>query len=208
MSIAVLGWGSLIWCPRNLGIKTKWRSDGPVLPIEFARISQDDRLTLVIHLGSVDQPTYWALSEFTTVKQACENLRARENSKPADIHYLDQDGPAAEGAPPPIANRVREWLTLHKDLEAAIWTGLPSNWMEKRGHDFTPEDAVLFLSELEAKRDQARATYARAREYVTNAPPLVDTAVRQAMRGRGWKDASLPTILFEKSPLRSGRGPK
>lgn len=208
MSIAVLGWGSLIWYPGNLRIKTAWRPIGPMLPIEFARISQDDRLTLVIHLGSADQPTYWAHSAFATAKQARDNLRARENSRPADIHYLDQNGKAADGAPPPIVNRVREWLTLHKDLHAAIWTGLPSNWIEKRGHDFTPEDAVLFLSELEAKRDQARATYARAREYVTNAPPLVDTAVRQAMRGRGWEDTHLSTILFETSPLRPSKEPR
>ena len=26
----MLGWGSLIWCPGGLRIKTKWRSDGPM----------------------------------------------------------------------------------------------------------------------------------------------------------------------------------
>jgi len=124
VSIAVLGWGSLIWCPGNLRIKTAWRPNGPMLPIEFARISQDNRLTLVIQPGSSDQPTYWALSEFTAIEHARDNLRARENSKLAYIHYVDQDGKAADGAPPRIVKRVGEWLTPHKDLQAAIWTGL------------------------------------------------------------------------------------
>jgi hypothetical protein len=116
MSIAVLGWGSLIWSGGNLGIKTKWRSDGPVLPIEFARVSQDNRLTLVIQPGSADQPTYWALSQFSTVSQACENLRAREGSNSADIHFLSQDGSKADRAPQEIVHRVRKFDTYLREL--------------------------------------------------------------------------------------------
>lgn len=167
-----------------------------MLPIEFARISQDERLTLVIHPGSADQPTYWALSEFTQLTEARENLRVRENSRSADIHYVLRDG-AAEDAPQGIVGRVREWLARHDDLQAVVWTGLASNWVLKRSRDFTPDDAVAFLSELEVERDRAKATYERAREYVTNAPPLLDTAVRRAMHTRGWEDARLPAILFE-----------
>lgn len=200
MNIAVLGWGSLIWCPGSLRIKTLWRSDGPMLPIEFARISEDERLTLVIKLGSGDQPTYWALSEFTTVNDARNNLRARENSKFDDIHYVLRDGTAADGAPREIVIKAKEWLARHEDLQAAVWTGLPSNWRVKRECDFTPEDAVSFLLELEATRDRAKATYERAREYVTNAPTVLDTAVRRAMRTRGWEDVPLPAKLLEAPP--------
>ncbi len=46
--IGIIGWGSLIWDPRGLPIKCKWHKNGPELPIEFSRISQDGRLTLVI----------------------------------------------------------------------------------------------------------------------------------------------------------------
>lgn len=49
MKIACLGWGSLIWNPGDLKIKTEdWFSGGPILPIEFVRISTDKRVTLVI----------------------------------------------------------------------------------------------------------------------------------------------------------------
>ncbi len=40
MKIAILGWGSLIREPRGLPIDGEWQKDGPVLWIEFSRISQ------------------------------------------------------------------------------------------------------------------------------------------------------------------------
>ena len=46
MKIAVLGWGSLIWDPKELDANNEWNNDGPFLPIEFARISNNGRLTL------------------------------------------------------------------------------------------------------------------------------------------------------------------
>jgi len=203
MNIAVLGWGSLVWCPGSLRIRTRWRPDGPILPIEFARISQDERLTLVIHPGSADQPTYWAFSECTTVEEARENVRARENSRLGDIHYVLRDDKAMEGVPPEIANRVKKWLARQPDIQGVVWTGLPSNWPNKRGRDFTPEDAVSFLQELEAVRDRAKAAYERAREYIVNAPPLIDTTVRRALRARGWEDARLSATLFEERPSQA-----
>lgn len=200
MNIAVLGWGSLIWCPGSLRIRSRWRSDGPPLPIEFARISQDDRLTLVIQPGSPDQPTYWALSEFTILRDARDNLQSREKSKSRDVHHVLRDGSRANDAQPEIVERITAWVAQHTEVEAVVWTGLASNWREKRERDFSLEDAVNFLQGLEAERDRAKATYDRAREYVTNTPPAVDTAVRKAMRARGWDNVSLPSILFEPAP--------
>ena len=50
MKIFFLGWGSLIWFPDNLSKKGEWYRDGPCLPVEFARISNNGRLTLVLYL--------------------------------------------------------------------------------------------------------------------------------------------------------------
>src|SRR5437773_2470240 len=88
MNIAVVAWGSLIWCPGSLRMKTRWRQDGPQLPLEFARISQDGRLTLVILPDSEDQLTYWTVSELATLDEARRNVRERENAKLTDIHYV------------------------------------------------------------------------------------------------------------------------
>jgi hypothetical protein len=197
MNIAVIGWGSLIWCPGCLRIKTKWRSDGPRLPIEFARISRDGRLTLVILPGSDEQPTYWALSEFGRPEQAVENLAEREGTDLTHVHCLTAGGDAACDVPPPVVERLRDWLAAKPDIDVAIWTGLPSNWREKRGCEFSPEDAVCYLRELESGRDRAATTYDRAREYVCNAPSHVQTPVRRAMQRLGWRDKELPAVLLD-----------
>src|SRR5579883_2476077 len=125
MSIAVVGWGSLIWCPGSLRIKTKWRRDGPVLPIEFARISDGQRLTLVIHPGSPQQNTYWALSELDELDAARGNLKEREGcSSLSAIHYfrLNDSTPSLPSA---VKSALESWFPKHRDeIEAAIWTGL------------------------------------------------------------------------------------
>ena len=40
MRIAILGWGSLIWDPRDPCVQGDWQPDGPRLPIKVARTSE------------------------------------------------------------------------------------------------------------------------------------------------------------------------
>lgn len=198
--IAVIGWGSLIWCPGCLQIRGHWYSDGPELPIEFARISLDKRLTLVIHPGSEAEPTpnqrtYWALSTLSGIEEARENLRAREGTTMGNIHALTNGGGEING---PIDTVIGTWLHEHNELHAAIWTALPTNWPNKRGGQFSAEDAVTYLKELEAEGDAAKAAYERAREYFRNAPPQIQTPVRKRLqKTKGWEDAALSPTLFE-----------
>jgi hypothetical protein len=197
MEVAVLGWGSLIWCPGCLMMKTQWHVDGPELPIEFARISGDKRMTLVIHPRSPNQRTYWALSQFGTPEDARENLRVREGTVARHIHSLTKDGKETGEMGREVATKIREWLSTQQHLQAAVWTGLPSNWNDHRGHAFTPDDAVVYANELERARDAARADYDRAREYVSNAPSQIQTPARKLLREKmGWVDATLSPALF------------
>jgi len=198
MQIAVIAWGSLIWCPGCLRIKTRWRSDGPALPIEFARISGDGRLTLVIHLKSPQVRTYWAVSELETLLEARRNLENREGTCLKYIHSLSVDGQSEGEIPPHISATIGAWLTSTKNVQAAIWTGLSSNWETKRCREFTHEDALQYVSELERAAGQAKATYDRAHEYISNAPSQTQTPIRKIVREKiGWADAELPSILFE-----------
>jgi hypothetical protein len=77
MQIAIIGWGSLIWCPGSLQMKSLWHRDGPILPIEYARISSGDRLTLVIHPGSRNQHTLWTLAASEYLDTARELSRVK-----------------------------------------------------------------------------------------------------------------------------------
>jgi hypothetical protein len=43
MKIAILGWGSLVWDPRELNVADEFNVVGPTLPIEFCRISGNQR---------------------------------------------------------------------------------------------------------------------------------------------------------------------
>ena len=92
MKIAILGWGSLIWLPKDLKFDTNsgWKENGPVLPIEFARISKDGRLTLVITPNGTDVPTLYAVSSFDSLDLAVLNLAVREGSGRKSIGYYDK----------------------------------------------------------------------------------------------------------------------
>lgn len=203
MRIAVIGWGPLIWCPGCLRIKSRWHCDGPALPIEFARISSDGRLTLVIHPGpheqrTPEQRTYWALSEFDDLKAARKNLQDREDAKSLDdIPSLTSDGQEQGKIDREIAAQIRAWLSGRQNVQASVWTGLRSNWPQKSsGKQFMSQDAFAYLRELETEKGQTTAN--RAREYIRNAPPQIQTPLRRMMQvEKGWEDAILPTILFE-----------
>ena len=81
MKIVILGWGSLVWDPRQLPLKTAWKLHGPKLPIEFSRVSRDARLTLVIDPDNgTEVPTRFALSTRTEMPDAIADLRDREGT--------------------------------------------------------------------------------------------------------------------------------
>ncbi|MFZ5834983.1 MAG: hypothetical protein ACOY2B_06325 [Pseudomonadota bacterium] len=58
MKITVLAWGSLVWGRRELAIADDFKSNGPRLPIEFCRVSEDGRLMMMIDeaFGAPRQP--------------------------------------------------------------------------------------------------------------------------------------------------------
>ena len=181
MRIAVLAWGSLVWAPANdhgeLAMAGEWQDDGPQLPVEFARISSDGRLTLVIvpgypHLSRVK----WAISALEDLDTAIANLARRETNAPIHrIHGIGPDGPVGEPDPATV-EAVSAWLAGHSYLDAAIWTGLPPGRRWGPG-GWSLEAAIAHLAGLD------EATRARAHEYVDRAPRSVDTPVRRALRG-------------------------
>lgn len=179
MAIAVLGWGSLIPCPGELSIGGGWQADGPVLRIEFSRVSADGRLTLVIDPdhGS-DVKTQFVQSTHLNRDDAILNLRRREGTTKPNIGFCTRTGQERsqhQQALPPI----REWLNA-SSFDAVIWTDLRSNFLEKRHAEFSIDAAFDYLEGL------ANVCKANARDYINRSPEQTQTALRQNLRSRGW----------------------
>ena len=188
MRIAAIAWGSLVWRPGELQTRGRWRRDGPPLPVEFARRSKDGRLTLVLQASAAEQRTYWVLSKMDSLDAALENLRQREGTTPANIHWArGEQGDRQAGND--IDGRVRLWLEERADVDAAIWTGLPPTSPLDGAN--TVAEAVAYLEQLEGELLE------RAREYVVKTPAQIQTAVRREMQRSGWHDEELPSELFE-----------
>lgn len=188
MKVAILGWGSLLWDPKDLATEGEWQPDGPRLPIEFARISgkNKNRLTLVCLEGGPRIRTYWINSNKTRLSEAREDLRSREGKRVdiGQIGYVARGGCSWVVPFHQITKTLREWLAIKRDLDAVIWTGLDSNFLREPRRDFSVERGVEWLSELVKQRK-----HAKAEEYIRKAPPQTDTRLREQCRMLfGWKD--------------------
>jgi len=183
MKIAVLGWGSLLWDPRDLQLAAEFKLGGPSLPIEFCRVSKNHRLTLIIDEGfGTLCETYAAPSAYDTLEEAVENLRLREGmSGTADVGFVEvstqQRSPAATQRHPHALETITDW-TLHAGYDAAIWTALDYNFEKQTGEPFSVTAAMRFLTKLEQEDPEA---FARALEYINRAPAATQTPVREAV---------------------------
>jgi hypothetical protein len=186
MLIGCLGWGSLVWNPRELPIRSPWFVDGPFLPIEFARLSSDERITLVLVKDRPLVRSLWAVLNSRNLDEAREALRKREGipSKNANTHIGVWE--ASKQVPTDdIRNRIDTWAKPVK-LDAVIWTDLPAKFknLEGKVQDGlvpTAEQVVLHLSGLKgAERNSAE-------NYIRLTPRQIDTVYRRHIEAElGW----------------------
>ena len=182
MKIAVLGWGSLIWKTGSLHTTGEWKTGGPVLPIEFSRISDNGRLTLVIdEKNGAPVPTRYVFSSLTDLRLAITDLKERENTPYRDrIGYIDtlnnNHNSWAWKSHPNACKIIRAWA-VHQKIEAVVWTAIGPRFVEKTGEAFSPKAALRYLAIL---RGHKRAA---ALEYIREAPPEVATPVRHLFNG-------------------------
>ena len=188
MKSVVLAWGSLVWDPRDLQIATKFAANGPLLPIEFCRISGDGRLTLAIDetFGALCK-TYSAPSSLESLDAARDDLCQREGMADAQaIGFVEtasnrQSDLAMENHPQVVAT-IAAWAES-LGYDAAIWTALTSNFDEwgKGGEPFSVSAALQYLETLESE-DPTK--FAQALAYIWKAPPEVETPVREEVAKR------------------------
>ena len=188
MKSAVLAWGSLVWDPRDLQTAAEFAPNGPLLPIEFCRISADGRLTLAIdETFGATCTTYSAPSALESLDAAIENLRLREGMPNAlEVGFVElssgkQSDIALQRHPEAVAT-IAAWATSN-GYDAAIWTALASNFgqPDKGAEPFSVTAAVRYLEGMEG---QDAAKFARALAYIRNAPPEIETPVRDEVAKR------------------------
>lgn len=177
--IACLGWGSLVWDPRELAIQRQWFDDGPFIHVEFTRQSQDGRITLVLTETEKPVRSLWAVMDATALSSARAKLRKREGIP--EKNEVKHIGTWSTGQPnPALIPNLAEWANAH-GVAHVIWTNLPPKFNE---NETTPsaEQVVKYLSELTgAQRDVAE-------RYVRFTPRQIDTEYRRRIESAlQWK---------------------
>lgn len=170
MKIACLGWGSLIWDPRGLPTRREWQTDGPPLPLEFARQSSGDRITLVIVESVAPVQVLWAWLEATSLSNAIVALADREGTPRHDIGRW----PLQAGETYPQSDMIGRWAS-ERGIEAVVWTALPCGMKGKRGVVPKLADLKAHFSNLD------NVTRAEAAKYVFNAPAQIQTPFRRSL---------------------------
>lgn len=199
MRIAILGWGSLLWEGGAEFDKwrTDWEYDGPILKIEFSRLSKRRlrALTLVID-DEHGAPTTvaWCLSKRARFEDAVCDLRSREDTTTDQIGsvMIPPKGTPSKNA---SAQRPIEAWARAKKLDAVIWTALGSNFKEKTKNAFSVATAIEHLQSLspEAK--------VKAAEYIWRAPDFVRTPLRAAIQVEPWFKSAVPGQSTSTKPL-------
>jgi hypothetical protein len=188
--IAILGWGSLIWDkrPEFDDKHGEWKDDGPELPLEFSRISETrlGALTLVIDPDHGQTCTVQhALSTRMNPEDAIADLRCREGTMMKRMGFYFAGG--SRTCEPPVPHSIPAWAKA-KELDAVVWTGLPSNFEDVLRKQKLKEELTTFsvknaIAHIQRLNPEAKAM---AATYVWRAPAYVDTPLRRALQAAPW----------------------
>lgn len=181
--IAILGWGSLIWDKRPEFDEHHegWLPGGPTLPLEFSRVSEKTRkgaLTLVIDPENGRECSVnYAVSTRRDPADAIADLRCREGTvmRRMGFYFADDSDKGVPDVPPTIA----PWAA-QQNFDVVVWTGLPGDFKEKTGKDFSIPNAVAHLQNLTPEGKAMAAT------YVFRAPDFIKTPLRDALQVEPW----------------------
>ena len=175
--IVCLGWGSLIWNPNGLEIDGQWQPNGPPVPVEYLRQSDNGRLTLVIDKAVPRSRALWAKMQTMDLAAAMENLRLREGNTLIEYIGRWRYGEPDPGEIPGLA----DWAQSIQ-ASAVIWTALPARFA---GEDFRRPDYSEVLQYLSALPQHIKPI---AEEYVRRTPAQIRTRYRDYLEtDLGWE---------------------
>jgi len=192
LTIACLGWGSLYWQPRGLPVaESSWQTDGPSLPLEFARQSGTKKsdngpITLVIVEGLVC-PVLWTELIVPDLLAGVQVLADREDIRDKNINNDIGRWPSKTGRSYSYVKVIAEWAAA-KGLDGVVWTALPCGLKGSRNSMPSLEQIVGHLKKLRGQ------DLDHAAEYIRNAPPQITTPFRR----------TLERVLLEVEAERAG----
>lgn len=184
-AIAIIGWGSLIWDLDDLAPKVAgpWRRCvGPVLPVEFSRVSPKrlGALALVIDPENGQaRPTSVIASARPDIAAAHADLAARERTPPASIGWVEAAQDASQSRLPSVADAIAAWCRA-EGWRGAVWTDLAPNFADAVEEAFSIAAAQAYLQTLTG------VALVEAVRYVEYAPIETDTPLRRALRDDPW----------------------
>jgi hypothetical protein len=124
-------------------------------------------------------PVRYALSAYPDLGAAIVNLQFREGTVRRHIGFVDMSRNQYSGSYQKGLERIKAWCREHQ-WDAAIWTDLPSNFLEVQNAEFTLERAEIYLRRLTLGKKR------HAREYIRNAPQEVQTPLRIHLQNKHW----------------------
>lgn len=146
--VAILGWGSLLWEGGSAFDKwhDDWRCDGPILNLEFSRVSASrlNALTLVIDRDNgVPNRVAWCLSLRDDPALVHADLRSREGTTVGNIGriLLANSTPSLQDQ---SAADIAAWARTQA-LDAVVWTRLSSNFESATKVPFSVDNAQAYL---------------------------------------------------------------
>lgn len=184
MDIAIIGWGSLIWDLEILEsqVDPRWqRGQGPVLPLEFSRISPKRKKALALIVDpdhGTECATSLVVSKRRSLDDAIQDLAARERAPLERIGHASLDG-LWQSTVSGLESQLESWLR-ESGFSAAVWTDLPGNFQDETGAPYTLPAAIAYLRTLEG------ASLLEAKRYIELAPEETMTALRKALHREDW----------------------
>jgi hypothetical protein len=151
LRVAILGWGFLLWEGGGAFDKwhDDWRCDGPMLNLEFSRVSASrlNALTLVIDRDNgAPNRVAWCLSLRDDPVLAQADLQSREGTTIRNIGRILAAQPDSNPANQ-SADDIAAWAQT-QGLDVVVWTRLSSNFESVTGISFSVGSALDYLGRL------------------------------------------------------------
>ncbi|WP_282243162.1 hypothetical protein [Stenotrophomonas sp. PS02300] len=178
--IVYLGWGSLVWQPRDLSMVGGWREDGPPVQVEYLRQSGNGRLTLVLSPNTSALPSFWTVYDGgEDVLQAKDSLRAHEKILPRNLDRHVGVWLSGSADPAGIPG-LQQWAAA-REIDVVLWTALPPKFNGEDNLIASADEVLTYLSDLNGEVRE------RAEEYIRRTPLQIATPYRRDIEQQlGW----------------------